>query len=42
MAGAGALHAVLLDAVELGPRDVGGIMERGGTMLGTARCTALP
>lgn len=27
--------------VALGPRDVGGIMERGGTMLGTARCTAL-
>lgn len=27
--------------VLLGPRDVGGIMERGGTMLGTARCTAL-
>lgn len=27
--------------IPLGPRDVGGIMERGGTMLGTARCTAL-
>lgn len=27
--------------VHLGPRDVGGVMERGGTMLGTARCTAL-
>lgn len=27
--------------VPLGPRDVGGIMERGGTVLGTARCTAL-
>lgn len=27
--------------VPLGPRDVGGIMERGGTMLGTARCAAL-
>jgi 6-phosphofructokinase 1 len=24
--------------VELGPRDVGGIMERGGTFLGSARC----
>jgi 6-phosphofructokinase 1 len=27
--------------VPLGPRDVGGIMERGGTVLGTARCSAL-
>jgi 6-phosphofructokinase 1 len=27
--------------VPLGPRDVGGIMERGGTMLGTTRCTEL-
>jgi 6-phosphofructokinase 1 len=27
--------------VPLGPRDVGGIMERGGTMLGTTRCVAL-
>jgi 6-phosphofructokinase 1 len=27
--------------IPLGPRDVGGIMERGGTMLGTARCTAM-
>lgn len=29
------------DLVPLGPRDVGGIMERGGTVLGTARCAAL-
>jgi len=29
------------DFVPLGPRDVGGIMERGGTMLGTTRCGAL-
>ena len=36
-------YAGLLDDafVPLGPRDVGGIMERGGTVLGTARCTAL-
>ena len=27
--------------VQLGPRDVGGIMERGGTMLGTTRCIDL-
>jgi 6-phosphofructokinase 1 len=27
--------------VPLGPRDVGGIMERGGTVLGTSRCSAL-
>jgi 6-phosphofructokinase 1 len=27
--------------VTLGPRDVGGIMERGGTILGTSRCTAM-
>jgi 6-phosphofructokinase 1 len=27
--------------VPLGRRDVGGIMERGGTVLGTARCTAM-
>lgn len=27
--------------VPLGPRDVGGIMERGGTMLGTTRCVEL-
>jgi 6-phosphofructokinase 1 len=27
--------------VPLGPRDVGGIMERGGTVLGTTRCVAL-
>jgi 6-phosphofructokinase 1 len=27
--------------VALGPRDVGGIMERGGTMLGTARCVEM-
>jgi 6-phosphofructokinase 1 len=27
--------------VPLGPRDVGGIMERGGTMLGTTRCAEL-
>lgn len=27
--------------VSLGPRDVGGIMERGGTILGTTRCLAL-
>jgi 6-phosphofructokinase 1 len=26
--------------VPLGPRDVGGIIERGGTMLGTSRCAA--
>ena len=26
------------DFMPLGPRDVGGIMERGGTMLGTTRC----
>jgi 6-phosphofructokinase 1 len=29
------------DFVPLGPRDVGGIMERGGTVLGTTRCVAL-
>ena len=27
--------------VALGPRDVGGIMERGGTILGTSRCAAM-
>jgi 6-phosphofructokinase 1 len=27
--------------VALGPRDVGGIMERGGTILGTARCPSM-
>jgi len=27
--------------VQLGPRDVGGIMERGGTMLGTTRCVEM-
>jgi 6-phosphofructokinase 1 len=35
-------RGLLEDAfVPLGPRDVGGIMERGGTVLGTARCPAL-
>lgn len=29
------------DFVALGPRDVGGIMERGGTILGTTRCVDL-
>jgi 6-phosphofructokinase 1 len=29
------------DLVPLGPRDVGGIVERGGTMLGTTRCSEL-
>lgn len=29
------------DFVALGPRDVGGIIERGGTILGTSRCPAL-
>lgn len=29
------------ELVPLGPRDVGGIMERGGTVLGTSRCAAL-
>ena len=29
------------DLVPLGSRDVGGIMERGGTMLGTTRCQEL-
>jgi 6-phosphofructokinase 1 len=29
------------DFMPLGPRDVGGIMERGGTMLGTTRCNEL-
>lgn len=29
------------DIVALGPRQVGGIVERGGTMLGTARCPAM-
>jgi 6-phosphofructokinase 1 len=29
------------DFVALGPRDVGGIMERGGTILGTTRCLDL-
>lgn len=29
------------DFVPLGPRDVGGIIERGGTMLGTTRCLDL-
>jgi len=29
------------DFVPLGPRDVGGIMERGGTILGTTRCLDL-
>jgi 6-phosphofructokinase 1 len=29
------------DFVTLGPRDVGGIIERGGTMLGTTRCLEL-
>jgi 6-phosphofructokinase 1 len=29
------------DLARLGPRDVGGIMERGGTMLGTTRCSEL-
>lgn len=29
------------DFVPLGPRDVGGIMERGGTLLGTTRCGEL-
>ena len=28
------------DMTPLGPRDVGGIVERGGTMLGTSRCPA--
>jgi len=35
-------RGLLEDAfVALGPRDVGGVMERGGTLLGTARCPAL-
>jgi 6-phosphofructokinase 1 len=29
------------EILPLGPRDVGGIMQRGGTILGTTRCTAL-
>lgn len=29
------------DVVPLGPREVGGILERGGTMLGTTRCEEL-
>jgi 6-phosphofructokinase 1 len=29
------------DFVELGARDVGGIIQRGGTMLGSSRCTAM-
>ncbi|MDE2263434.1 MAG: 6-phosphofructokinase, partial [Gammaproteobacteria bacterium] len=28
------------DLIPLGPRDVGGIIELGGTMLGTSRCPA--